>query len=199
MATMIAGSATIVTVVPDTLAASLAAALQAARQARGLSVSALAELAGVSRAMIGKIERGDAQPTAVLLARLAGALGMTLSELVARAEDDGGRLVRAADQPTWTDPASGYRRRTVSPASGRPLELVEVELPARARVAFAGDTQPLVRQLIWVLDGHLRLHEGDTVHELGPGDCLQLGPPGPRVFANPADRSCRYLVALTRR
>jgi len=188
-----------VTAVPDTLAASLAAALQAARQARGLSVSALAELAGVSRAMIGKIERGDAQPTAVLLARLAGALGMTLSELVARAEDGGGRLVRAADQPTWTDPASGYRRRTVSPASGRPLELVEVELPAGARVAFAGDTQPLVHQLIWVLDGHLRLHEGDTVHELGPGDCLQLGPPGLRVFANPTDRCCRYLVALTRR
>ncbi|MHA6626845.1 helix-turn-helix domain-containing protein [Pseudonocardia sichuanensis] len=183
----------------DTLGSSLATTLQAAREGHGLSVSALAERAGVSRAMIGKIERGDAQPTAVLLARLAGALGMTLSELVARAEDGGGRLVRAADQPTWTDPASGYRRRTVSPASGRPLELVEVELPARARVAFAGDSQALVHQQIWVLDGHLRLHEGDTAHELDPGDCLQLGAPGPRVFANPTDRSCRYLVALTRR
>jgi transcriptional regulator with XRE-family HTH domain len=185
--------------VSDNLGSSLAATLQAARQAHGLSVSALAERAGVSRAMIGKIERGDAQPTAVLLARLAGALGMTLSELVARAEDGGGRLVRAADQPTWTDPASGYRRRTVSPASGRPLELVEVELPPGARVAFGGDVHALVHQQIWVLDGHLRLHEGDTVHDLDPGDCLQLGPPGPRVFANPADRPCRYLVALTRR
>ncbi|OZM83949.1 XRE family transcriptional regulator [Pseudonocardia sp. MH-G8] len=183
----------------DDLGPSLAATLQAAREAHGLSVSALAERAGVSRAMIGKIERGDAQPTAVLLARLAGALDMTLSELVARAEDGGGRLVRAADQPTWTDPASGYRRRTVSPAGGRPLELVEVELPAGARVAFGNDVHALVHQQIWVLDGHLRLHEGDTVHELDPGDCLQLGPPGPRVFASRTDRSCRYLVALTRR
>jgi transcriptional regulator with XRE-family HTH domain len=185
--------------VSDNLTASLAAALQAARKSRGLSVSALAEGAGVSRAMIAKVERGEAQPTAVLLARLANALGMTLSELVSRAEDGGGRLVRAADQPTWTDPASGYRRRTVSPASGRPLELVEIELPAGARVAFAADAYPDVHQQVWVLDGHLRLHEGDTVHELDAGDCLQLGPPVARAYVNPTDRTCRYLVALTRR
>jgi transcriptional regulator with XRE-family HTH domain len=185
--------------VSDTLTSSLAAALQTARTSRGLSVSALAESAGVSRAMIGKVERGEAQPTAVLLARLAGALGMTLSELVARAEDGGGRLVRAADQPTWTDPASGYRRRTVSPASGRPLELVEIELPAGARVLFAADAYPDVHQQVWVLDGHLRLHEGDTVHELDVGDCLQLGPRADRAYVNPTDRICRYLVALTRR
>jgi transcriptional regulator with XRE-family HTH domain len=199
MAKMIDKIATMMTVVPDTLSTSLAAALQAARQARGLSVSALAERSGVSRAMIAKVERGEAQPTAVLLARLAAALGMTLSELVARAEDTGGRLLRAADQPTWTDPASGYRRRAVSPASGRPLELVEVELPAGARVGFAADAYALVHQQIWMLDGHLRLHEGDTVHELDTGDCLQLGPPAPREYVNPTYQPCRYLVALTRR
>ncbi|MDT4902901.1 MAG: hypothetical protein QOH52_917, partial [Pseudonocardiales bacterium] len=50
----------------DPLSASIAATLHATRTARDLSVSALAERSGVSRAMIGKIERGDAQPTAVL-------------------------------------------------------------------------------------------------------------------------------------
>jgi transcriptional regulator with XRE-family HTH domain len=185
--------------VPDPLTASLAEALQVARQARGLSVSALAERSGVSRAMIAKVERREAQPTAVLLSRLASALGMTLSELVTRAEDGGGRLVRAADQPTWTDPASGYRRRAVSPVGGRPLELVEIELPAGAHVAFPSDSYELVHQQIWVLDGRLRLHEGDSVHELETGDCLQLGPPAPREYINSTDRSCRYLVALTRR
>src|SRR6266545_3641170 len=67
------------------LSASLAATLYAARLARELTASALAERSGVSRAMIGKIERGEAQPTAALLGRLSAALGMTLSELVARA------------------------------------------------------------------------------------------------------------------
>jgi transcriptional regulator with XRE-family HTH domain len=181
------------------LSASLADALRAARDERRLSVSQLADASGVSRAMIGKIERGDSQPTAALLARLAAALGLTLSELVARAEGDGGRLMRAADQPTWTDPATGYVRRAVSPPAGRPLELIDVVLPAGATVELPAASYELIHQQIWVLEGHLTFREGETLHELDAGDCLQLGPPAPCAFINPTAEPCRYLVALTRR
>ena len=182
------------------LSTSLASTLLEARRARGLSASALAERSGVSRAMVGKIERGQAQPTAVLLGRLSAALGMTLSELVARAEDGtpDHRLVRAADQPTWTDPATGYVRRAVSPGTGGPLELVEVTLPPGAHVAYPAEAHTFLHQQLWVLDGRLVFHEGDTVHELETGDCLQLGAPAPCTFVNPTTRPCRYLVALTR-
>jgi transcriptional regulator with XRE-family HTH domain len=180
------------------LTASLAETVRAARVARGLSTSALAERSGVSRAMIAKVERAQAQPTAALLGRLSAALGLTLSELIARAEHADRRLARAADQPTWTDPDSGYRRRALSPASGGPLELVEVELPPGAEVSYPADTYAFIHQQMWVLDGHLRFKEGDVVHELDPGDCLQLGPPAPCTFINPTRRPTRYLVALTR-
>jgi transcriptional regulator with XRE-family HTH domain len=182
----------------DQLSASLAATIQAARQARDLSVNALAERSGVSRAMIGKIERGEAQPTAVLLGRLSGALGMTLSELVARAETAGDLLRRVDDQPVWTDPATGYRRRAVSPAGVGPLELVEVELPPEASVNCPADAYIFKYQQLWVLDGRLRFHEGDTVHDLTAGDCLQLGPPTPTTFHNPSGVPCRYLVAIVK-
>lgn len=183
----------------DPLTARLAVTVHAARTSRGLSAATLAEDSGVSRAMIGKIERGDVQPTAALLAKLSAALGMTLSELIARAEGDERRLVRAAEQPVWVDPDSGYRRRAVSPAAGRPLELVEVELPAGAEVALAAGTYTFLHQQIWVLDGLLRFHEGAEVHELAAGDCLQLGSPVDCVFANPGPLPCRYLVALVKR
>jgi transcriptional regulator with XRE-family HTH domain len=182
----------------DPLSASLAATLQSARISRDLSVNALAERSGVSRAMIGKIERGEAQPTAVLLGKLSGALGMTLSELVARAEGTGELLRRAADQPTWTDPATGYRRRAISPATEGPLELVEVELPPGASVSYPVDAYVFKYQQIWVLDGNLRFHEGSVVHELAQGDCLQLGPPTPSTFHNPTATPCRYLVAIVK-
>src|SRR3954463_13138678 len=110
----------------DSLTASLAGAVHTARLGGGLSTSALAERSGVSRAMIAKIERAEAKPTAALLGRLSAALGLTLSELGARAERGHGRLARAGEQPTWTDPETGYRRRALSPLSGGPLELVEV-------------------------------------------------------------------------
>ncbi len=182
----------------DALSDSIAATLQSARLARELSVNALAERSGVSRAMIAKIERGQAQPTAALLGRLSGALGLTLSQMVASAEGEGRRLVRAADQPTWTDPGTGYRRRAVSPAGGA-IELVEVELPAGAEVSYPPDSYAFIHQQIWMIEGHLRFREDDVDHELDPGDCLQLGPPAPCAFVNPTRTPCRYLVAITRR
>jgi len=184
----------------DDFSRALAATVRAARVDGGLSAGVLAERSGVSRAMVGKIERGEAQPTAALLGRLSGALGLSLSELIARAEgDEDRRLARAADQPVWTDPESGYVRRAVSPAAGGPLELVEVSLPAGAEVAYAADTYAFLHQQLWVLDGQLAFREGDVEHDLGPGDCLQLGPPSDCVFRNTTDRACRYLVALARR
>ena len=183
----------------EDLSVALAAALLDARRAQGLSAGALAERSGVSRAMIGKIERGEAQPTAVLLSRLAGALGITLSALMARAEGDGRRLVRATDQPLWTDPATGYRRRAVSPPAGGPLELVEISLPAGTELAYPADASAFGHQQLWMLEGRLQLTEGGTDHDLGPGDCLAFGPPAPTVFRVGDDAGCRYLVALTKR
>jgi transcriptional regulator with XRE-family HTH domain len=185
--------------VADELTAALAASVQSARHARGLSTEELARRSGVSRAMIGKVERGQAQASAALLGRLSAALGMTLSELVADAERDDSRLRRAADQPVWTDPATGYVRRALSPPAGRPLELVEITLPAGAEVAYPADTYAFIQQQLWVLAGRLRFREGDAEHDLGPGDCLQLGPPAACAFVNATDEPCRYLVALTRR
>lgn len=149
--------------------------------------------------MINKIERGEAQPTAALLNRLSGALGMTLSELIARAEGADRRLVRATDQTVWTDPETGYRRRLVSPTAGAPLELVEVELPPGARIFSPAEAYTFIHQQIWMLRGHLRFREGDIEHDLYAGDCLQLGPPTPCWFINPGTEPCGYLVALTKR
>lgn len=178
---------------------SLAATLEAARREQGWSINALAQNSGVSRAMIAKIERGDVQPTAALLGRLSGALGMTLSELVASAEAAQDRVARRDRQPVWRDPETGYVRRAVSPGLRPMLQLVEIELPPLARVPMPRESYLFIDQQIWVLQGKLHFTEGDQAHELGVGDCLQLGEPQACVFENPTDSPCRYLVAIRKR
>lgn len=171
------------------------------REARGWSLTDLARESGVSRAMINKVERGESSPTASLLGRLSGALGLTLSELLARAEGArGGRLLRAAEQTLWQDPDTGYVRRQVAPVPGSalPLELVLVQLPAGAAVVYPAAAYTFIQQLIWVLKGRLSFVDGATTHELGPGDCLELGAPADRTFRNPGRLACEYLVAVMR-
>lgn len=61
--------------------ASFGARLKAARQARGLSVAALAEAAGTTRQHIYRLESGaSAEPTLSLLCRLADRLGVRLDD-----------------------------------------------------------------------------------------------------------------------
>lgn len=175
------------------------ARIRAERESRGWSLTGLAEKSGVSRAMVHKVERGESSPTASLLAKLAGAFGMTMSALLALAELEDGRLLRVTDQPVWVDPESGYLRRHVSPKSASPLNLVEIDLPASAEIPMPASAYLQTRQLIWVLDGELVFIEGGERHELGAGDCLELGPPSDCVFKNESSRTCKYAVIVDRK
>ncbi|MGO9831096.1 MAG: helix-turn-helix domain-containing protein [Myxococcaceae bacterium] len=177
----------------------LAARLKLERVQRSWTIAQLAERSGVSRAMISKVERGEASPTAVLLGRLSGAFGLTLSALLARAESSGNRLARRAQQGTWTDPSTRYLRRSVSPRTGGPLELVMVALPKGARVSYPASAYAFLYHQILVLSGTLRFQEGGLEHVLRAGDCLELGAPAECTYFNRGPGKCCYLVAVVRR
>jgi len=183
----------------DRQARAIAERIRLEREARGWSLSQLATRSGVSKAMISKVERCEASPTATVLGRLSGAFGLPLSMLLALAEREGGRLARREQQPLWTDPETGYTRRTVSPPNGGQLELLEVVLPAGVRVPYPASAFSFQHQQIHVLDGELEFLEGDRQHRLSAGDCLQLGAPSNCIFVNATKSTTRYLVALTRR
>lgn len=158
----------------------------------------LAERSGVSKATVSKIERGEMSPTAVILVRLAGAFDLTLAGLLLRAEGGGGRVTRAADQPVWRDPATGYRRRQVFSRPDHPVEVVQVEMPAGRAVTMPASSYARIRQAIWVQRGALVITEGGERHELAAGDCLGFGPPSEVTLANASAEPCAYLVVLAR-
>ena len=180
----------------DSLDERIGARIRIERESRGWSLTDLAERSGVSRAMVYKVERGTSSPTATLLGRLSGAFGLSMSKLLARAEMREGRLLRQGEQPVWVDPQSGYVRRHVSPPSDLPLELVRIELPAAAEIPMPASAYRFARQLIWVLSGSLVFLEGEIRHDMGEGDCLELGAPADCVFKNESPGTCVYLVAL---
>lgn len=183
----------------DELTDRIADRVRVEREDRRWPLADLAERSGVSKAMISKIERGESSPTTAVLARLCAAFGLTLSTFLTRAEGRSGCLVRAAQQPSWTDPETGCVRTLVSPRAGGPIEMVAVDLPANAEMTYPAAMYAVFHQVVWVLAGELVLVEGESAHRLGPGDCLELGSPADCHFRNETDTPCRYLVAAGRR
>lgn len=57
------------------------------REAHGWSQELLAEKADLNRSYLGEIERGLAMPSLATVAKLAAALGVSLSSLMARYEE----------------------------------------------------------------------------------------------------------------
>ncbi len=181
----------------------IAIRLRRLRQHAGLSLDALAHKSGVSRSNISLIERGQSSPTAVVLDKLSSALGVSVASMFEAAPDTApaaapSPLARVADQPVWSDPASGYVRRNVSPPGVSPLQLVDVVFPPGQRVAFeTAERDRDIHQLIWMIDGAMEITHGDTQWVLAPGDCLAVHLNAPIRFFNPGAGPARYLVALT--
>jgi transcriptional regulator with XRE-family HTH domain len=182
----------------DSLNDRIAQRVRDLRNQSGLSLDALANHCGVSRSMISLIERGESSPTAVLLEKLAAGLGVPLASLFDAPQPASDPIARGAEQPRWRDPHSGYVRRNVSPSGfASPIQIVEVEFPPRARVAYeSGAREPAVHQQVWVLEGTIEIGYGDELFRLAAGDCAAMQLDRPLTFHNPTRRSARYAVVL---
>lgn len=176
----------------------IAARVRDLRAGRGLSLEALAEASGVSRSMISLIERGESNPTAVLLEKLATGLGVSLATLFEMPAAPSHPLSRRADQVEWRDPASGYLRRNVSPGGfPSPIQIVEVVFPAGARVAYETAARPgVTHQQVWVLEGRIEVTLGEEPFELCVGDCLAMVLDRPIAYHNPTQNPARYCVVI---
>lgn len=176
----------------------LAAHLAELRTARGWSMDELAERSHVSRSTLSRIERGETQPTAAVLNQICAAHGLTLSRLfsdVEGAQPPG--LVRAADQREWTDPGTGFRRRSVSPPHpDLHAEIVAGELPPGAVIEYDRPPVPGMEQHVWVSAGRLALTVGGVEHLLDTGDCLRFRLTGPARFAAPGPDAARYTLVV---
>lgn len=179
----------------------IAARVRTLRAARRLSLDDLAAASGVSRSMISLIERGKTSPTAALLDKLAGGLGVPLASLFERGATRVSRsaaLARKSDQPRWEDPQTGYVRTTVTPAGlASTVHVTEVRFPPKARIAFENTGHATIHQQIWMLDGVMEVSLGDESYTLRGGDCFSMRLDAPTMFHNPGPRAARYAVILT--
>jgi len=168
------------------------------RTQQGLSLEALAVQCGVSRSMLSLIERGESSPTAVVLEKVAAGLGVPLASLFDNSADPIDPMSRGEDRISWRDPESGYIRRNISPTNfPSPIKIVEVVLPAKARIAYESSSgESNLAQQIWVRQGSIAVTISDVTHRLEQDDCLAMRLDAPVSFHNRSHNAARYVVVI---
>lgn len=174
----------------------LARRLRQLRLERQWSLDELAAHSGISRATLSRMENNEVSPTASVLGRLCAAYGVTMSRLLLQVEASSAAAVPRKDQPVWTDPATGYRRRQVSPpARDFDCELLECELPAGARIAYDAPARAGLEHHLYLKSGTLEVVLDGRSYTLAAGDCLRYRLYGASEFKT-VRRSAQYLLVV---
>lgn len=158
----------------------------------------LANLSGVSKASLSRLENGDVSPTAIVLGKLCAAYEITLSRLMMQIEDGFTPLVPTEAQPVWTDRQTGFTRRSVSPPTAAlSCEVLECSLKAGSRIHYANPPRPGLEHHLILKSGQLDLQIEGELHQLCPGDCLRYRLFGASTFSNTADEPAVYLLVIS--
>ena len=167
------------------------------RRERGLTLEALAERSGVSRAMISKVERGEKNPTLIVAAKVAEGLGVSLSQLVGIEERREVIVVPRDRQMVMRDSRTGLERRLLSPTfGGRGVEFIRNVVPKGATSGEFPPHRQGVEEYLVVENGRLKATLAGEEHLLEEGDALYFDADVPHRFDNAGEKECSYYLVI---
>jgi XRE family transcriptional regulator, regulator of sulfur utilization len=165
-----------------TAAGGLARAVRAHREARGWSLGALARETGLSKTLLSTLESGTGNPSLETMWRLARAYDITLGSLLGEDEPPEVRLIRAGDGSTVTSEGGLVARLVLAEGRSHRTEVYEADL--HAGVDYVSLHAPGTEELVYCVEGSLRVGPRGREAELSVGDALWFPGDLPHRYAS---------------
>ena len=141
--------------------------LKAIRKQKGLSLTAAAELTGVSKAMLGQIERAESSPTIATLWKIASGLETSFSALFANEP-----ALRTSEQTFPHDEKMKVKTLFPFQADTR-LEMFEITLSDHHQQMSTAHGVGVI-EMIHLISGQLKIFFDDRWHPLAKGESLRF-------------------------
>jgi transcriptional regulator with XRE-family HTH domain len=177
----------------------LAQRIREFRKKRMLTLEQLAERAQLTQSVLSKVENSRVTPSLAALGRIAEALGVTLSELVAGIDDERRMtVVRNNERPLVErdHPTAAFVYRSLAPTRhAKRIEPLMIELPAGAPredfLSHGGE------EFILVMKGFIEVECGQEKCHLGPGDSVYLDASEKHRVVNAGSSTAEILCVLS--
>jgi transcriptional regulator with XRE-family HTH domain len=179
------------------LAPVVGANLRRLRTRRGLSLERLAQISGVSRAMLGQIELGQSAPTINVLWKIARALEVTFSALISARTQSGALVLRSQESKILTSKDRSFSSRALFPFDEpRRVEFYELKLSAGS-VEDADAHPPGTSENLVVTAGTVEIDVAGDTHKLETGDSILFEADSPHAYRNVGKSDAIMYLVMT--
>ena len=163
------------------------------RTERGLTLTGLAALVGITRSFLSSVERGVAYPSILVFRSIASALEVPVF-LLFTAPESNGAVVRKDARKVIKPPGGSLSYELVSPDVRRKIEMIIVHVkPGVDATAMAHEGE----ECALVLRGHVVITVGDVDYELNEGDSIYYDSGLPHKTRAVGEEDAEIVSAIT--
>ena len=173
----------------------LARNLKAIREKEKLSLEKVAQLSGVSKTMIGQIERGESSPSITTIWKIANGLKISFTSLINNPQPDTTVVLRNDIQVLSEDNG----RYKVYPAfpfqDDKHFEVYTIEIEKEGKLK-ADSHREGTEEFITVFDGEVTIGVSDGHYTLNSGDSIRFKADRPHTYANSGNTLARLSMTI---
>lgn len=160
------------------------------REQKKLSLERVSQLTGVSKTMIGQIERGESSPTITTIWKIANGLKISFTTLINHPEPDASVILKDEVQALSEDHGK-YRVYPYFPYQDkRQFEVYTVEIEPGGYLKAEAHREG-TEELLTIFDGEIIIGVNDIEYKAKSGDAIRFKADRPHSYYNPG-------VAMTR-
>ncbi len=170
--------------------------LRKIRKRKQMSLDNVAIETGISKSMLGQIERGETNPTLATLGKITSGLRVNFMELISSPLDES-YLIRKQSITPAKEEKGHYQAYTYFPyEQDRNFEIYSICVQPGCIYPCVSHGEQTMEYLI-VEEGRLLLNLGDEDFPLSQGDAIRFQSDRSHSYKNPGDALLRFLVVFT--
>ncbi|MGM9977855.1 MAG: helix-turn-helix domain-containing protein [Clostridium sp.] len=157
--------------------------LKRIRKAKKMSLDVVAEQTGVSKSMLGQIERGESNPTIGILGKIVSGLRVSFNDLVSVPNEEV-YLVRKEGLEPSKESTEQYLVYTIFPyEQDRDFEIYTIEIKPGGFYESGSHGEKTI-EYINVYEGVLTLEVNEEVYEVRKGDAIRINTDKDHIYRN---------------
>lgn len=173
----------------------LAENLRRMRENRRLSLDAVARLTGVSKSMLGQIERGEVNPTVSTMWKIAGGLKVNFTALFQREQERAEELDIGSITPLLEDEGRYRDYPLFTTGDGQPFEILYIEIDPGSGLEAEPHPEG-TQEFITVHSGAVEVYVDGETHCAAPNRALRFTADRPHGYKNPSNDVCRMTMVI---